>query len=1184
MFDSIVGSVIDSQLRNQDPDRTVEPGMEKYYREAYNLRYRGYRDKFDPNLPIGVKNKDSDALFEIPKLNDMEYYKVKADAIELKKQEDEAKIRRAQEAEEAERNRMKNLGLVEGMLDPANLKRQVNDNLFDPAKRLLAGAGTGAGKFYEGAGNLLDVASLPMNAILGNVSFDKPIPKSFAGGYINDFAKWGTKNAEDVRSGTKDNSFNRFMDRAGHTVSDIIGLATTSKFTGGAPSGFALHSFSQAAPELLTDPLKVAGKTLEGATIGKFLHYVNQTAPGIRVPTLFGAGTGMSAAGGNNLDQAIEDGVWFGGLGFLGGKNGYTVQDIKNLYRDPIAETIKVKQQLRDAVDSNSEIAKRLDRGEPVFGETVPPEVKQARLEKQAKENPEPKANVEQKPAAPIEEMSLEDMYKKYHAEEVSRAKAPALPEESQQQSNEYLMKRGVQRQEQLEMHIDLLDRTGFPADVIKRAKVGDTYNSAELIALGRTIETLDSNFRNFNRMFLEKQRSNTVTPTDILQYADRYGKMMHEINLLKDITTAGRSEAGRTLHASKQINQTLADVTKQLEQLGGETNIPKIAEMVESFKNTADSVSFLQRVRPTDTLDKIIYYYMNSILSGPRTHITNISGNTGSALYSVGETFWNAGVGAIRSGLSRVLTGKPATDRIYFREAMARAGALMDGWGDTFRATGRAFKENKSSDGTYRPEADAARAENRFDGPVGKAVGVPGRFLVTEDEFFKSIARRMYIRQQATHEGIQAGLSGKKLKAHVEKEIDNPSKEMIEGANEHARYQTFQKELGTFGKRLEKLANDGPGRALKFVVPFIRTPANLIKYAGERSPLGLLSKKVRDEIEAGGARADVAIGKMTMGTAMIAMASYLAYNGHITGGGPADKKLNALWRAQGNRPYTFRIPGTETWVPYGRIDPFSTLIGAAADVTLYTKNDFKKKDQFERLYNTMQAAFVHNVSNKSFLSGAINFAQIFDDSQQGADSKAYRFGQQLAGAMMPYSSFFRQMNDSDLVGDPLVRDVRSVADKLMSQTPGLSGNLPIKYDILGEPVKKDYRGVYVSPFTFTKVKDNKLLETMVRLEVAPAPIDRKVAGVELPGDVYARLTKMSGTIFKNMMTDITESPDWANIPAFKKAEMIKSALYQARAFARMKIYSENPELFRKIKTEEIKNKYRMDDSFQFKF
>src|SRR3546814_12677927 len=64
----------------------------------------------------------------------------------------------------------------------------------------------------------------------------------------------------------------------------------------------------------------------------------------------------------------------------------------------------------------------------------------------------------------------------------------------------------------------------------------------------------------------------------------------------------------------------------------------------------------------------------------------------------------------------------------------------------------------------------------------------------------------------------------------------DNPTPAMIEAADKQAQYLTFQKPLGPGGRGIQQFANEVPGA--KLVIPFVRTPINILKFAAERSVL----------------------------------------------------------------------------------------------------------------------------------------------------------------------------------------------------------------------------------------------------------------------------------------------------------------------------------------------------------
>lgn len=78
-----------------------------------------------------------------------------------------------------------------------------------------------------------------------------------------------------------------------------------------------------------------------------------------------------------------------------------------------------------------------------------------------------------------------------------------------------------------------------------------------------------------------------------------------------------------------------------------------------------------------------------------------------------------------------------------------------------------------------------------------------------------------------------------------------------------------------------------------RMVTPVIRTPINLVHFAGERTPvLNALSATWRSDVIAGGAARATALGKLGGGSTLAATLVYFAGSGIVTGGGPIDPTL----------------------------------------------------------------------------------------------------------------------------------------------------------------------------------------------------------------------------------------------------------------------------------------------------
>ena len=101
-------------------------------------------------------------------------------------------------------------------------------------------------------------------------------------------------------------------------------------------------------------------------------------------------------------------------------------------------------------------------------------------------------------------------------------------------------------------------------------------------------------------------------------------------------------------------------------------------------------------------------------------------------------------------------------------------------------------------------------------------------------------------------------------------------------------------------------------------------------------TPLGLVGKNWKHAT--GTSRDAVRIaevrGRVAVGTAILGTVSMLNLTGVLTGGYHPDRNIRKQQQSQGFQPYSIKIPGTDTYIEYGRLDPIGMLIGLVADFT----------------------------------------------------------------------------------------------------------------------------------------------------------------------------------------------------------------------------------------------------------
>ena len=273
---------------------------------------------------------------------------------------------------------------------------------------------------------------------------------------------------------------------------------------------------------------------------------------------------------------------------------------------------------------------------------------------------------------------------------------------------------------------------------------------------------------------------------------------------------------------------------------------------------------------------------------------------------------------------------------------------------------------------------------------------------------------------------------------------------------------------------------------ALRFVLPFIRTPTNLLNFALQRTlPVSAYEARrlFRETAQQTSQRAaDVrseAIGRIAFSGMFMTVAGIAAFSGNITGGGPKNKAEREALTAVGWQPYSIRVG--DTYYSYRRQDPFSTILGMIADtVEGYRYAESKDIPALDAAASVITMTIGRNIANKTYLTGITNIANALSNPEQ--------FGQTLVnnyvGSMVPFSGALGQ-SKATVANDGVLREVRTMLDAVYNKVPGLAETLPPKRNLLGEPVLKAEGFLLpdmVSPVTWTQLKDDKILNEFALL------------------------------------------------------------------------------------------------------
>ena len=453
-------------------------------------------------------------------------------------------------------------------------------------------------------------------------------------------------------------------------------------------------------------------------------------------------------------------------------------------------------------------------------------------------------------------------------------------------------------------------------------------------------------------------------------------------------------------------------------------------------------------------------------------------------------------------------------------------------------------------------------------------------------------------------------GLNGKGKEAWAAKESHRYAKKM-EGKNgalvkfikDDAIDTTFQTPIrkGSIADSAETLLGVRSKNALHrmggyMIAPFRKTPVNIITTSmrhldlmaakkwinTSKNPEGLAAamqglkegnnKFLRQMASGDPLQRTEALGRLATGFTLVTTAVGMAQEGKITGRGPADRHERDLKMATGWRPYSFVTPNG--YLSYQKMDPWATLLGMAADfqdVATYSDDSPEEQESVEFYFTQMFIAMRSNVADKAYLKGISNVMEAFY-SEGGEEVGTLLRSTVAAHIPNMMGSAVRETNED-------MKLVRTLGDAIRERIPGLSGDLPPRRNILGEPMKadaslgSDQGGFfdYIMPIAYHENTGDAILTEMSNLGYPFSPPARSPDGQGLDWNTVRRGNKtaydfwtertgtlrIDGVTMKQRLKRIIKSPGYlalspesnhlAESPRIKVLKSVLS-LYRRRA------------------------------------
>ena len=471
-----------------------------------------------------------------------------------------------------------------------------------------------------------------------------------------------------------------------------------------------------------------------------------------------------------------------------------------------------------------------------------------------------------------------------------------------------------------------------------------------------------------------------------------------------------------------KHIGDSMEDVIKMPETTPGEIKAKERA-FAKVKKVIGDKI-------PATIADKVKALQRISLLLNPKTNVRNVLGNT------ILNTLENTKdvISAPLDKLVSLKTGNRTTLLPSLKGLQTQGKGMVKGF--------------KTVIGDIKQGVNTSQSVGQFD--------------ITGDRIFKNKALNKL--EQTTNTALRFGDEPFYQAAYDESlrqqlkiaKVTKPTKDMLEKAKLSAQDRTLQNNsqmVESFKKVQQALNFEKTGEPKKFglgniVLPFAKTPANILDKAIDYTPLGSLkaisqvigTKKIFNQklfVDR--------IGRSVVGTGGIALGYDLAKNGMITGNFNKDKDVAAMDRQTGKSPYSF-VSGN-TYKTFDWAAPASIMLAIGADLYYGGKD---RKDMANVAVEALKSGGT-TLLNQSLLQG-IQRMFGYNDLIGGISASMLNAPTQFVPTALKQASQLKDSVQRDTYNaDPL----KKLGNQIKAKLPLMSEKLPPKIDTLGRDVKQ---------------------------------------------------------------------------------------------------------------------------------
>lgn len=511
-----------------------------------------------------------------------------------------------------------------------------------------------------------------------------------------------------------------------------------------------------------------------------------------------------------------------------------------------------------------------------------------------------------------------------------------------------------------------------------------------------------------------------------------------------------------------------------------------------------------------------LLNWRYNLMLSSWRTHFFNFTGNSASGMYqhllvSPLHMSINNIVHASKVALGVLdpkFTPDPA-ERLTMENWYAELRGHHEGFLDSLRLAREILFGKDIGEGKVWNELGLRyNVINVPETWYGKLGTTPVRALEAGDAFFKNQYYMSKLHElasiKARADEIHGGLD---YKTQYHSYINDPDVTMQRTAKEFAAKQTYTNDPNVYGGVLAALARgvasaQNKSWIVNMIIPFVRTPANLLSYSMEMIGANTLlsPSKTWDTIRHGTAyESQEALARLTAAAGLWYAVYEMYENGNITGAGPANWEEQKVWEAAGWQRNSIKAWWTgDKWVAIDRLDPAGQSLATIASIfDFYSMIPQESKTGSEWI----GAGLLYTadmIIDDSYLSTATDLITAVSSKEVGR-------ARSVTASIVNSFIVPNIMRDLRRPADAVPRSTTStdllvqVKNQFANATPSYSKDLPPQRDWRGDP-KNTYGNAYqraIIPFNIRDPQDSD--KSSMALAYARIPISVPNKTIEWP-------------------------------------------------------------------------------------